>query len=172
MSSPSIAAIFRQRVVVGVGDMGVSNNPAIVLSTYALGSCVAIVAYDPGARAAGLLHAMLPDSTISPQKAAAQPAMFVDTGLPHLMRALLGLRADPRRTRVFLAGGASVLGTTDNFKIGERNLQATVAHLGRLGLAAGRSEVGGTINRTVHLEVGTGALTLKSPHGTSNWTLA
>ncbi len=172
MSSPSIAAIFQQRVVIGVGDVSVSNNPSIVLSTYALGSCVAIAAYDPAVKAAGLLHVMLPDSSISPQKAIGQPAMFVDTGLPHMMRALAGLRADPRRIRIFLAGGASVLGTTDSFKIGERNIQATVAHLGRIGLAAGRSEVGGTINRTVHLEVGNGALTLKSPNGTSNWTLA
>ena len=27
--APSIAALFAQRVVVGVGDLGVSNNPAI-----------------------------------------------------------------------------------------------------------------------------------------------
>jgi len=69
MGSPTIAALFAQRVVVGVGDMGVSNNPQITLSTYALGSCVAVVAYDPVAKAGGLLHLMLPDSTISPAKA-------------------------------------------------------------------------------------------------------
>jgi len=152
--------------------MSVSNNASITLSTYALGSCVAVAAYDPSVRAAGLLHVMLPDSSISPHKAAGQPAMFVDTGLPLLMNALRSLHADLRRVRIFLAGGASVLGTTDSFKIGERNIQATLTHLNRMGLAAGRSEVGGTVNRTVHLEVGTGALSLKSPNGTSNWTLA
>ena len=67
--SPSIASLFAQRLVVGVGDMIVSNNAASTLSTYALGSCVAIAAYDPVVKAGGLLHIMLPDSTISPAKA-------------------------------------------------------------------------------------------------------
>src|SRR4051812_4147671 len=119
--APTIASLFAQRVVVGVGDVGVSNNVAITLSTYALGSCVAVVAYDPVTKAGGLLHMMLPESQISPEKAAAQPAMFADTGLPLLFRSLVGVKADRGRLRIFLAGGASVLTGNDSFKIGERN---------------------------------------------------
>src|SRR5512141_3260847 len=117
MGSPSISALFAQRVVVGVGDMGVSNNPQITLSTYALGSCVAVVAYDPQSKAGGLLHLMLPDSTISPSKAQSQPAMFADTGLPLLFRSLAGLRVDFARLRIFMAGGANVLCDADTFRI-------------------------------------------------------
>lgn len=158
--------------MIGVGDMGVSNNPSITVSTYALGSCVAVVAYDPQVKAGGILHAMLPDSALSPAKALAQPAMFVDTGLTAVMRALAGLKADPRRLRLFLAGGASVLTGHDNFKIGERNIRAVSAQLAALGLAAQRSALGGTINRTVHLNIGTGAITLKTPEATDTWSLA
>src|SRR5882757_10055279 len=109
MASPSIASLFVQRVVVGVGDLGASNNAMLTLSTYALGSCVAVVAYDPDSKASGLLHLMLPDSTISPNKAITQPAMFADTGLPLLFRALDGLKADRARLQLFVTGGASVL---------------------------------------------------------------
>lgn len=172
MSSPSIAALFQQRVVIGVGDMSVSNNQAITLSTYGLGSCVAVVAYDPLMKVGGLLHAMLPESSISPEKARTQPAMFVDTGMPILMRALLGMKAEPRRLRIFLTGGASVLCMNDMFKIGERNVRATMQHLMQLGIPVAFSAVGGTINRTVHLVIGTGAITLKTPDGTDTWTLA
>ncbi len=172
MSSPSIAAIFGQRVVIGVGDMSVSNNPAITLSTYALGSCVAIAVYDPIVKVGGLLHVMLPDSTISPAKALTQPAMFVDTGLPVMMRALAGMKIDPRRLRIFLAGGASVLCTVDSFKIGERNIHATNLLLAQLRLPVTLSALGGTINRTVHLNVGTGVITLKTPIATENWSFA
>jgi len=42
---------------------------------------VAVVAYDPVSKASGLLHIMLPDSAISPDKSITQPAMFADTGL-------------------------------------------------------------------------------------------
>ena len=38
---------------------------AITISTYALGSCVGVAAYDPGVRVGGLLHMMLPDSRLS-----------------------------------------------------------------------------------------------------------
>ncbi len=151
--------------------MGVSNNPQITLSTYALGSCVAVVAYDTQSKAGGLLHIMLPDSTISPSKAQSQPAMFADTGLPLLFKSLAGLRVDFSRTRIFLAGGANVLCDADTFRIGERNIQATSDYLRRNGFAIRLTAVGGTINRTVHLNVGTGDITLKMPTGIENLTL-
>lgn len=171
MGSPTIASLFAQRVVVGVGDMGVSNNVQITLSTYALGSCVAVVVYDPDAKVGGLLHLMLPDSTISPSKATSQPAMFADTGMPLLFRSLTGLRAEFDRLRIFLAGGANVLCDADTFRIGERNIQAASDYLARHGLAIWHRSLGGSINRTVHLNVGTGDVTLKTPNGTETFTL-
>lgn len=117
---------------------------------------------------------MLPDSSISPQKAAAQPAMFADTGLPMLMKALAGLRADPSRIRILLAGGASVLGATDTFRIGERNTRATRERLTALGLGGSirHTLLGGTVNRTVHLNVGDGSITIKMPDSIESRSLA
>lgn len=152
--------------------MGVSNNSQITLSTYALGSCVAVVAYDPVAVAGGLLHLMLPDSKISPEKAAAQPAMFADTGMPMLFRSLVGVRCDLSRLRIFLAGGANVLCDTDTFKIGERNIAAARAFLAKNGFSIRCTAVGGTVNRTVHLNVGTGEVSMKMPTGNSSVSLA
>ena len=83
--------MFAQRVVIGVGDMAVSNNTQVTLSTYALGSCIGVVAYDPVVKVGGILHMMLPDSSISPEKAVQQPAMFADTGLPLFFRALFSM---------------------------------------------------------------------------------
>lgn len=161
--SPSVASLFAQRVVIGVGDMAVSNNPQVVLSTYALGSCIGVIAYDPTMKAAGILHLMLPESSISPEKAARQPAMFADTGLPALFKALTGLKGERSRLRLFVAGGASVIGGTDPFRIGERNTRVTLDYLQREGFTVRRSEVGGSINRTIHLEVNTGTVSMKTP---------
>ncbi len=172
MGSPTIAALFAQRVVVGVGDLGVSNNPSITLSTYGLGSCVAVVAFDPMMKVGGLLHIMLPDSTISPAKAASQPAMFADTGLPMLFRSLEGLKAQKHRLQLALAGGSSVLCASDNFKIGERNIAAVTRFLAKQGFTVRHASLAGTTNRTVHLEVGTGGVKMKSPSGDQVWTLA
>jgi chemotaxis protein CheD len=171
--SPTIASIFAQRVIVGVGDLGISNNCSITISTFALGSCVGVAAYDPGTRVGGLLHLMLPDSQLSPDKAAAQPAMFANTGLPLLFRSLLGLRAERTRLRIFVAGGANVLGVgNDSFRIGERNIAATAAFLKANGYRVVGDNVGGTVNRTLHLEIATGEIRLKTPAVNEAYSLA
>ena len=170
--APSISALFTQRVVIGVGDMAVANNEMVTLSTYALGSCVGVIAYDPLNRAGGILHLMLPDSTISPDKASKQPAMFADTGLPLLFRQLAGVRADRSHLRIFLAGGASVLNGADPFKIGERNSVAVQKYLKANGYTVAGQDVGGNVNRTVHLAIGTGDVTLKMPDRNEQFRLA
>ncbi len=172
MGSPSIASIFAQRVVVGVGDMAVSNNNLVTLSTYALGSCIGVVAYDPMVKVGGILHMMLPDSSISPEKAVTQPAMFADTGLPLFFRSLIGLKADRSRLRIFVTGGACVLASHDNFKIGERNTKATLDYLAANGFRVRQQATGGTTNRTVHLEIASGDMMLKTPEANEGISLA
>lgn len=161
--SPQAPLSFGQRVTVGVGDAASSNNPNITLSTYALGSCIGVVAYDPAIRAGGILHLMLPHSSIAPAKALTQPAMFADTGLPLFFEGLASLKVDPARLRILVTGGASILAGADAFKVGERNLEATMLYFSQNRMAVWRTLVGGTINRTLHLTIGTGQLTVKTP---------
>jgi chemotaxis protein CheD len=161
--SPTIASLFAQRVVVGVGDLAVSNNSSTVLSTYALGSCIGVIVYDPGAKCGGILHLMLPEASVSPQKAITQPAMFADTGLPMFFKALIGLKAERARLKLFIAGGASVIAGQDPFKIGERNIQATMAFINANALRVVHTDTGGNFNRTVHLELSTGNVNLVTP---------
>lgn len=169
-SSP-LTLLFAQRVVVGVGDLAVSNNAQTVLSTYALASCVGVVAYDPAVRSGGMLHLMLPESVISPEKAVRQPAMFADTGIVHLLRELTGIQAEWSRLRILVAGGASVISGSDPFRIGERNVQVTIDCLTRQGFGSILRETGGAVSRTLHLELGTGALTVKTPTESKQITL-
>lgn len=165
--SPTIASLFAQRVVVGVGDMAASNNSSTVLSTYALGSCIGVIAYDPGAKCGGILHLMLPEASVSPQKAVTQPAMFADTGLPLFFKSMLGLKAERARLKLFVAGGASVIAGQDPFKIGERNTRATMDFITQNALRVIQADTGGNFNRTVHLELSTGKVTLVTPMGKS-----
>lgn len=169
--SPSVASIFPQRIVVGVAELAVTNQDSGVLSTYALGSCVAVVAHDAQARAAGLLHLMLPDSSVSPEKAALHPAMFADTGIPALFTALAGVRARRERLSLFLAGGASVLGGPDSFQIGERNIAAVRRILAVYGCHLAGFELGGQVNRTLHLDLANGELRIKTPEQTLSVSL-
>src|ERR1700677_635414 len=96
----------RKTFVVGVADMVVSNDTSAEIVTYSLGSCLGITIYDPVKKIGGLLHIMLPDSTIDAAKAMSAPFMFVDTGVPRLFHAAYNLGADRNRLAVKVAGGA------------------------------------------------------------------
>ena len=78
-----------RQLVVGVGDGGVTRDAESVLVTYALGSCIAVMLYDPVVKVAGMVHFMLPESSASPEKSQARPWMFADTGIPLLLRHFL-----------------------------------------------------------------------------------
>ncbi len=164
MSSASSSEAGIKRLVIGVGEMAVSDDAAATLSTYGLGSCVGVVAYDPKIRAGGILHLMLPNSAIAPERSRGQPAMFADTGLPRFVDALIQLRADRTRLRFFLVGGASVIALGSAYRIGAKNLEAASAWLTSQGFQIADVGTGGNINRTLHLELGTGAMTLRTPH--------
>lgn len=164
MASPTLSSLgfgFEQRVVVGIAEMAVSNNPAAVLTTYSLGSCLGLALYDPTLRVGGLLHVMLPESSIAREKANAQPCMFVDTGLPALLQQVQNLRADLRRLRVYVVGGAQIMDDNGFFNIGRRNYAATIAILDQWRLRITAEQVGGLVNRTVHLKLATGEMRLK-----------
>jgi len=169
----NLGNLFQERLVVGVGEMAVSNKDNITLSTYALGSCVGLVIYDKAHRVGGLIHIMLPESRLSPERAGSHPAMFADTGIPRFIESLYGLGAMARNMRIFIGGGANVINQNDDlFKIGERNIAATRKLLRDHGLREHYSSVGGFSNRTLHLEMTTGKLTIKRPEGTQTATLA
>jgi len=84
------------KIVVGMADMQVSKEPEAMLISFALGSCIGVTLYDPLIRVGGLLHFMLPDSQIDPQKSQKNPWMFADTGIPLFFRGAYKLGAEKK----------------------------------------------------------------------------
>ena len=150
--------------VVGVADMKVSANVGERLITYALGSCLGIVIYDPVACVAGMLHVMLPTGTIDAQKMQNKPAMFVDSGVPILFKECYKLGAKKERMIIKVAGGAHA-GTSeqgDCFQIGKRNMIALRKLLWKNGVLVHANDTGGIqTSRTMWVDVATGDVTLK-----------
>ena len=154
-----------RQLVVGVGDGGVSRDPDVLIVTYALGSCVAVMLHDPVAGVAGMVHYMLPESSMAGDKSNGRPWMFADTGIPNLLRAALDQGADKRRLVIFAAGGAQLMDDNSMFNIGKRNCLALRKVLWKFGLVVHAEEIGGTEARTVRMEVGSGRVWLQSPGG-------
>lgn len=148
-------------LIVGVSDMKVSNDPESILVTYSLGSCIGIAVYDRIARVGGLLHFMLPESSLDPVKAKKKPSMFADTGIPFLFKAAYQLGAKKQRMKVVVLGGSQVLDQKGFFNIGKRNDMAVRKMFHKNNVIIDYRDVGGNSNRTVRLSVKNGEVLVK-----------
>jgi len=148
--------------IVGVADMKVSKNLNDSIVTYSLGSCIGLVIYDPFVKAGGILHYMLPDSTIDREKAKAKPFMFADTAIPRLFKQTYTLGAKKQRMKIYIAGGAEILDQKGFFNIGKRNYIALKKMFFKNNVLINKQNVGGNVNRTVRLEIATGDIYVKT----------
>ncbi len=158
----SALARYVERVV-GIADCKVSATAGERLITYALGSCLGVVVYDPIVQVAGLLHVMLPTGSIDKPQQRVRPAMFVDSGVPMLFKACYALGAQKSRMRLVVAGGAhaGVSMHADRFKIGLHNARAFASLLLRNGVEVHASDLGGSqIARNVWIDVTNGDVTV------------
>ncbi len=151
-----------QGLVIGVADWKVCKDPEATLITYALGSCLGITLHDPGKRIGGLLHLMLPDSRLH-SRTTVRPAMFLDTGLPLLLKAMLNAGADENALRCKVFGGAQLLLADNFFRIGAQNIDACYKVTAELGLKVQVWEVSGRVNRTIRLINRTGEVRVRVP---------
>ena len=149
-------------VNVGIGEMAVSVSHEDVLTTHALGSCLAVVMYDPVRRVGGLVHSMLPVSRVDADKAREKPFMFVDLGVTGLLTAMFnrGCRKKDLITRA--AGAAHTMDTRNLFRIGERNYAVFRKIMWKNGLLIRAEDVGGERARSLSLMIATGQLMVRS----------
>ncbi|MBP7936008.1 MAG: chemotaxis protein CheD [Phycisphaerae bacterium] len=151
--------------VVDIADMVVSGNPQDVLVTHSLGSCIGVTIWDPEVHVGGMIHYMLPSSTIAPEKARANPAMFADTGIPAMFRAAYELGAVKKRIVAKVAGGSSLLDDKGTFNIGKRNYIALRKIFWKNGILIEAEDVGGAHSRTLRLSVADGRVTVRKRDG-------
>lgn len=148
-------------LIVGVGDMQVSNDSEAVLATYSLGSCIGVGIYDPVVKVAGLLHYMLPEASLDATKAKKNPFMFGDSGIPLLFKEAYKLGAKKNRLKVMVLGGAQILDQNGMFNIGKRNHMVLRKMFWKNDVMIDFEAIGDVVNRTIKLAVGTGEAWLK-----------
>ncbi len=154
-------------IIVRVADLNVAHGDN-VLTTVGLGSCVAIMLYDPVALVGGMAHVLLPSPALS--RNSDNPARVPQTAVPRLVELMAGLGANPRRLVARIAGGASMfanLAAMGTIQMGERNVVATRQVLNVHGLPLVAEAVGGDFGRTVRQYMADGRVEVSSvAHGT------
>lgn len=144
---------------VGLAEWRISRDPAEALCALGLGSAVGLFLYDPAACVAAVAHVMLPSGRGDDGK----PAKYAVTAVPFLVDELVKAGAEVERLKVGLFGGATLMamGNSSMLQVGNRNVSAMVEALGKCGLTANITDVGGTRGRSVVMDVGTGYVTVK-----------
>jgi len=152
-------------VTLGIGEFGIVNKPGDIIKTHALGSCVAIVMLDPATRTVGMVHVALPESKVHQERAQKLPGYFADTAIPALLELMQssGAAANLRKVIVKMTGGANVMDKNNTFNIGKRNVLAIKKGLWGQRMGAVAEDVGGSISRTVSVNMDDGKVIITSP---------
>lgn len=148
-------------IIVSISDMKATNRAKDILVTHALGSCLGLAAYDPAAGVAGLIHCLLPVARDS-KGLVKNPYMYVNTGVPQMMRALFN-RGATRETLILKAAGCGrMMHISNQFDTGANNFAALTKLLQVNDMRLAAEDVGGTIPRTMRLYAETGRVVISS----------
>jgi chemotaxis protein CheD len=150
---------MKNRITVSISDMKISSDPGDMLITHSLGSCLGLAAWDPQAGIGALIHCLLPKS---PHPDVANPFMYVNVGVPLMIRRMAALGCSKGSLIFRAAGCGSMLNILNQFDTGAQNMAMLEALFAKNGVSLAAVDVGGSIPRTMTLHVDTGALIITS----------
>ncbi|HOO80589.1 MAG TPA: chemotaxis protein CheD [Lachnospiraceae bacterium] len=151
-----------QIIKVGIADMNICYPPDTI-TTIGLGSCVGIAIRDVTTKVGGLVHIMLPDSTMV--KSNQNIAKFADTGIKELVLKLESLGCSRQHMVAKIAGGAQMFAfqnKTELTGIGAQNTEASKVALRGLGIPIIAEDVGANYGRTVIFNPENGAYEVRA----------
>ena len=151
-----------QVIKVGIAQMDVVKAPNTI-RTSGLGSCVGVVLYDESKQIAGLVHVMLPDSSLG-RSDTVNVAKFADTGIKALIELLKLEGVHAFKLKAKIAGGAQMFQFTsdkDSMRIGPRNVEAVKVELRKNSIPLVAEDTGGNRGRTIEFDPITSKLNIR-----------
>lgn len=142
--------------IVGIGEMVISSESDDTIKTFALASCVGIVAYVPGKKAGGMLHIALPDCRTEKSDASGR-CYYANSGVGYFINKIckeVGCSKADLLIGVF--GGADSIRDSDVFSIGKKNIEIVMKILNEMNLKVVSEETGGNVSRTITLSLESG----------------
>ena len=147
------------RLTVGISDMKIAKRPREVLVTHSLGSCLGLSAYDPKLGLGGLIHCLLPTSRTALVE---NPFMYVNLGVPIMIRRLISLGAVKSDLVFKAAGCAAMMRIINAFDTGAHNCKSLKNLFAKNGVTLAAQDTGGSIPRTMYLYNDTGRVVITS----------
>jgi len=137
-----------------VGEIHVAAGSAQIVAN-ALGSCIAVVLYEPRHRIGGVTHVMLPGEAPPNEQDGERQYRYAQNAIDGLLERLAGAGAERGNLCAMVAGGGNVLGRSDD-TICRDNIASVLGILAGKGLYPCAQSLGGTVRRRIRLDVGNG----------------
>ena len=145
---------------VGIGQIIIVRAPE-PLACIGLGSCVAVIMYDPVTKLGGIVHVLLPKA---PTNNPDNPEKYADTGTKKLLQEMLTRGARKERIITKLVGGAQMFPSMNLYvkDIGKANCVEVWRVLHELKVKVVAEDIEGSRGRSAFLDTNTGRVTIKS----------
>jgi len=150
---------MREQTIVGIAQMAICRAPR-GLACLGLGSCVAVILYDPVLKIGGIVHALLPTA---PHNCDSEEK-YADTGTKKLVKELMAKGATKERLFAKIVGGAQMfpslsLSVSD---IGRHNIDEARRTLKDLGIKLVSEDVAGNRGRSAYLNTENGRVMIET----------
>lgn len=148
-------------IIVGMADYKIGKSPD-KLMIVGLGSCIGICIYDLSAQIGGMAHIVLPNFQ---NIRGDNPAKYADSCISLMLDKFQKLGISRSRLQAKMAGGANMFSRNEDaplLKIGARNVEAVKFELKKAGIPLIAFDVGGDFGRTIHFDLATGELFIKT----------
>jgi chemotaxis protein CheD len=148
-------------VDVQIGQVKVGKGK-VILQSKAIGSCVAIVAYDATKNVGALAHVMLPGR--APAKKSVEKTKYTANAIDAIVNEMSKLGSKKDDIEVVLVGGGNILKREDD-TICKDNIESALKLLSEKQLKVRAQAVGGTARRSVSLDVEHGIVSYAEGNG-------
>jgi len=147
--------------IVRIADMAVGKAPEVI-STYGLGSCVAVILYDPDKKQGGVLHFVLPERM---RKNTENPLRYGEDGVRILIREMERMGSKKGNLRAKIVGGSTMFASfikNPEEAIGKRNVRKAREILEKEGIRIVAEDTGGDYGRSLDFYLNDGRVVVKS----------
>lgn len=135
--------------MVGIGEFAIAGGSE-KLTIYGLGSCTALILFDPDSRRVGLAHVLLPGSAPEGLRSSDLPAKYAEDALGLMVEGL----GNQSRLKAALVGGAHLFqAESPERRVGKRNVESLREGLKKRGIAIDWEDTGGDAGRTVSVQL-------------------
>ena len=150
---------MREQRIVGIAQMATCRAPDR-LACLGLGSCVAVILYDPVLKIGGVVHALLPKAPANCDS----DEKYADTGTRKLVKELMAKGAAKERLVAKLVGGAQMFSNLNLSisDIGKHNVVEAKKTLKELGIRLISEDTEGNRGRSAYLSTENGRVTIET----------